>query len=187
MFYAEGAYDLGHGDSDIAFTGGHWSTVAVPFLSGYFEPSKPRHYLVSVGFEGEKTLRAVSRADPDRVSVLFPRPGVSPEYEKLTSAANEPLMREFLIPESQIINAPAADAVATWKTLAKAAILKPGRFNDYYLCCGPKPHALALGLNALADGRSAVLCNIPDEHRVHQTRPNGVFWTYELNDLSSVD
>lgn len=187
VFYAEGVYNVGGGVSDIAFTGGHWSTVAVPFLSGYFEPSKPRQYVVSVGFEGEKTLRAISRADPDRVSLLFPKPGVSPEYEKRAALANEPLVREFLIPESHVVNAPASDTVAVWKTLAKSAIIRSGRFNDYYLCCGPKPHALALGLHALAVGRPAVLYNIPDEHRVHQTRSNGVFWTYEINDLSSVD
>ena len=36
--------------------------------------------LVSVGFEGTKTLRMVTRAEPDRVSMLFPDPPVQPRY-----------------------------------------------------------------------------------------------------------
>ena len=67
---------------EVAFTGGSWRAVPVPGLEGEYDPAKARFYLLSVGFEGAKTLRVVTRADPDRVSVLFPEPGYFPRVQQ---------------------------------------------------------------------------------------------------------
>ena len=72
VFYAEGVYPKDAVNQEIAFTGGRWRTIPIPGLLGRFNPENNRFYLVSLGFEGWKTLRVVSRADPDRVSMLFP-------------------------------------------------------------------------------------------------------------------
>jgi hypothetical protein len=144
-------------------------------------------YLVSVGFEGDKTLRAVSRADPDKVSILFAKPGVRPEYEALAAEANRDLMREFLVPKSRILNAPASDAIATWQTIATSRVHPEDSENSLYLCCGTKPHALALALNAIALGHPAVLYNVPEEHHVHTTGPGENFWTYEIRDVTALE
>src|SRR5664280_2516251 len=57
-----------------------WEATAVPRLEGDWYPDHLRHFLVSIGFEAAKIARLTERWDPDRVSVLFPSPGVLSEY-----------------------------------------------------------------------------------------------------------
>jgi hypothetical protein len=187
FFYAEAAYTEDTTKGELAFTSGRWATVSVPFLSGLFHPNKKLFYLVSAGFEGDKTFRALSRADPDRVSLMFANPGFCPEYETRALKANASLIQEFVIPKSQIINAPGADAIKTWQLLEQSKLHRIESENCCYMCCGTKPHALALALSAISSGSAAVLYNIPEEHRVHETRANGTFWTYTLKDVTAIE
>ena len=112
-FYSEGSYqDAQPGiiHSDM-FTIGRWQAVPIPGLLGSYAPEKDRHYLVSVGFEGSKTLRMVTHADPDSVSILFPDPAYEHGYIKKTRENNERLFREYGLSESDWIKAHAADAI----------------------------------------------------------------------------
>ena len=145
----------------VAFTRGDWATVAIPFLSGIFEAGKNSFYLVSVGFEVEKILRAVSRVDPDRVSLLVADPAVSPEYECRSLEVRADIINEFQIPDSQIVRSHASDAVGTWSKLMETELQREATENGFYLCCGTKPHALALALTAFVKGHPAVLYNVP--------------------------
>lgn len=185
IFYAEGLYkeDGGHA---LVFTGGRWRLVPVPYLSGLCDPGKERFYLISIGFEGTKTLRAIAQADPDRVSLLFPNPGYRPEYVEMTRRSNAELIKEYRIPEEQIVETNAGDAIAACKALDDRSLDRPADENSYYLCCGTKPHSLALALRGLALEYPAVLYNIPDEHVVHETEPSGTFWRFDIWDLSAL-
>lgn len=182
--YAEGTYPdqtTGrHGAEEIKLTDGHWKAVAIPYYEGSYSPRKNRFYLTSVGFEGWKTLRVVSRADPDRVSVLFPDPGFKPEYAERTKEANKDLIKLFCIPNDQIVSAAAGDAIGAWNALTDASLERKDSENAYFLCCGSKPHSLALGLRALALGYPAVLYNLPEGHSAVSVVSNGVFWRYDL-------
>ena len=187
FFYAEAAYTE-QMDSRRAvkpFTGGRWSSVPVPDRMGTYSPTKGRFYMVSVGFEGAKTFTAVSRADPDRVALLFPRPGFRPEYEKLCREQSDQLIDEYLIANDLIVEAPAGDMVAAWQQLTERRIERPEEENIFYLCSGTKPHTLALTLRAYALGTPTVLYNRPDTHIETQTEPSGVFWTYEIRDMTA--
>jgi hypothetical protein len=185
LFYAEGGYPDPSKGEELVFTGGRWKSVEAPYFPGIWDPRKKTFYLVSVGFEGDKTLRTISRADPDRVSVLFPEPGIRPEYVEATSRANHELMRMYRIPENQVVRAHAADAIAAWQALSSAAIERPDE-NAYFVCCGTKPHSIALGLRAKVLKTPAVLYNLPDEHRVVDIKPSGKFWKYEITDLTAL-
>lgn len=178
LTYAEAVYPPRTPSPDL-FTLGRWHTVAIPGLEGEFNPIGPRVYVVAVGFEGAKTLRAATRADPDRLSILFPDPGFVPDYPARTLAANVALLREFAVPEEQIARAHAGDAVAAWAALART---RPERVGDnvYYLCAGTKPHALALALRALETGDAAVLYVQPAAHKETFIEPSGTFWTYRV-------
>lgn len=186
VLYAEGRYPASDHQLEYAFTGGRWKIAAIPYLEGICDPGKDRFYLVSVGFEGRRTLRAVSQADPDRVSALFPDPGGTPEYVKRTERNNAQLLRQFRVPPEQVIRVHSADAMEAWKTLDNAAIDIRSTENPYYLCSGTKPHALALALRALALESPAVLYNIPEEHKVHATTPSGTFWRFDIRDVSAL-
>jgi len=186
VVYADGLYpETPPGsDEDIAFTGGHWRSVAVPSLEGHYSPSKNRFLLVSIGFEGWKTMRAVARSDPDRVSILHGDPGTTPQYAKRSLKDNAALIDTYQIPSEQILRAPASDAVAAWKTLTERAVERPTTENAYFLCSGTKPHSLALALRGLCLRSPAVLYNLPESHKVVLIQPTGRYWRFDIENLT---
>lgn len=165
------------------FTAGTWQTLAVPGLVGTYDPALERHFVVAVGFEGSKTLRTVTRADPDDVTVLFPDPAVAPGYVERTKENNSTLFEEWAIGEDKLIRAGAADVVGAWRGLARSAAMAAD-VNQYLLCAGTKPHALAMGLTALATGRPAVLYVKPASHKEALIAPSGTYWTYTVRDMT---
>jgi hypothetical protein len=190
MFYCEGVYDDGaktEAEKHEIFTGGEWRPVAVPGLFGDWEPFKKRFYLASLGFEGAKTLRAIGKADPDRVGVLLPDPGIRPDYPAKTMHANAELFTQYTVPANSVVRAPAGDAIAAWKAMGESEGLeRPLEENAYYTCAGTKPHSVALALRAIVLGYPTVLYNLPDSHKVTRILPAGKFWRFELQDLSSL-
>jgi len=186
MLYAEGRYPKLNEGPELALTGGKWATVPVPGLEGEYDPRKSRFYLISVGFEGMKTLRVTSKGDPERVSVLFPDPAVLPEYAEKTQRCNQDLFEQYRIPDEQVVRAPAGDAIGAWKALAEASLERPESEDAYYLCCGTKPHSIGLALHAMALGHPAVLYSVPEEHLVVNTQPIGVFWRFDVRDVCAV-
>ena len=184
--YAEGKYIPEERDHnlDYPFTSGHWRTIPVPYLFGSVEPTKRKYFLVSVGFEGNKTARVLSKEDPDRVSILFPSPAVQPGYEEQTRISNEPIIRDYAVPDQQIVNAPAGDAIAAWKNLQSASLENPRDEATSYLCSGTKPHALGLALRAICLEFPTVLYNLPERHTFVDVFATGIYWKYELQDTS---
>ncbi len=187
VFYAEGIYEETKKEYDeITFSRGHWRTVTIPSLEGIWDPGKQKYYMVSVGFEGSKTLQVISKEDPDRISILFPNPGFLPEYVHRTEKANELLKKRFRVPENQIINVKAGDAIEVWKVLDERKVERPERQNTFYLCCGTKPHAVGLALRGLSVGFPAVLYRVPSEHKVVDVNPKGTYWRFDIRDLSAL-
>lgn len=186
FFYSEGIYSPNDTTQDYVFYDGHWETIPIPSLEGICDPGKKKYYLISVGFEGVKTMRVIRREDPDRISILFPEPGVLPDYVEIARKANRELVSEFRVPETQIVKAAAGDAIGAWRELERASVEKVQEENTYYLCSGTKPHALALGLRALVLEYPTVLYNVPDEHKIIDTRPSGTYWRYDIKDLASI-
>lgn len=186
LFYAEGVYPEPDGSVEIAFTGGRWSSVPIPGLEGLTDPGKERFYLVSAGFEGIKTFQAVAEGDPDRISLLLPQPGYREEYTARALQVNQKLVQEYCVPPEQILTAPAGDAIAAWAALARSPRERRDSENTFYLCCGTKPHAIALALRSLCLDYPVVLYNLPGEHRVIATQASGIFWVYEVSDVTAL-
>jgi hypothetical protein len=187
-FYSEAKYqDAQPGiiHSNI-FTIGRWEAVPIPGLLGCYAPEKSRHYLVSVGFEGSKTLRDVTHGDPDGITILFPEPGYEAGYIEKTRDTNTRLFKEYGQDESRWIKAHAADAIGAWLGLSQYASQTLEASNVSSLCCGTKPHSLALALHALATSSPTVPYNKPDRHKETRIVPNGVFWRFDIVDLSSI-
>lgn len=181
VFYAEGHYP---DEAEVTFTYGQWRTVAVPELDGRYDPRNRRFFLVSVGWEGWRTLRVVSRADPDRVSILFPKPGFEKKYVEEAMKVNADLINRYCIPNNHIVNARAGDAVAAWKALNDAHVEERGGENVSYLMTGTKPHAIALALRAIVLEEPTVLYVVPEEHSVLRTVPNGIYWQFDIRDVT---
>lgn len=132
-------------------------------------------------------LRVVQRADPDRVSVLFPDPGFEPGYVAEAKKRTHDLLVQYCIPPSQVTRAAAGNAVAAWRALTTHPLERIDKENVSYLMTGTKPHSIALVLRALALGRyPTVLYVVPEEHAVLRTRPNGVYWRYDVSDVTAL-
>jgi len=187
ILYAEGKYDFDVQPDDAkSFTFGAWRNQPIPSLEGEYDPGKKTHYIVCVGFEGTKTLRVLTRSEPDRVSIVFPSPGVWPGYENLTREKNKVLFERYKVPEDQIINVAAGDAIAVWKAMEAKPLERPEQENCRYLLCGTKPHCLGLALRALCLRYPTVLYNVPDEHCEVDIYPTGRYWRYDIRDLSAI-
>jgi hypothetical protein len=190
IFYSEAKYGneakkVNEEEIEYIFTLGKWDTRAIPFLKSIHDPGKKKYYLVSVGFEGNKTMQIVNRKDPDRVSLLFPDPGYMNNYISKTYYENKELIDSYQIPEKHIIKANAGDAIEAWKILDQASPEKEKIENVHYLCCGTKPHAIALALRAICLEYPTVLYRLPEKHKFVEVEPIGRYWEYEVNDSSA--
>jgi len=187
VLYTEGEY-AGDPTAPAAlqfqFSLGEWTTVPVPFLEGTADPWKKRYLLVSLGFEGPKTSRVLSREDPDRISVLLGDPGTRAEYPAVAERGNSRILHTYQVPAQQIVRVAAADAIAVWRRLREASLERPDSENTFYLPCGTKPHALGLALRALCLGFPTVLYNAPDAYNFVDVQPTGIYWRYRIEDLS---
>jgi len=182
--YAEGAYPrapTSYMDMDeISFREGEQQAIAVPGYLGDFEPWRKKFYLVSIGFDGWKTLRLVIAKEPDRLMLLEPIPAVDPSYEGRTKAANQALVDRFGLVEKERIRARAGDAIAAWSAISTKSLENPDQHNIFYLCSGNKPHSLALALRAISRNAATLLYNRPTRHAPVNVKPNGVFWKYSI-------
>lgn len=181
--YAEGCYST-RDDSQEIFTEGGWKIAAIPGFSGQWDPTRSRHYVVSVGFEGVKTRQLVSKSEPDLVSVLFPDPPVQEEYRDRTHSVNRPLIEDFNVGDREM-RSHAADVVSTLDILEKANVESFDYENCLYVCCGTKPHSLSLAIRSLVKTEPGVLYIVPESHRVLDVKPNGTYWRYKVVDFSS--
>ena len=188
LYYAEGEYpeESGRDDCHEMFTAGEWEAVAIPGLQNPWIPRRSRLYLVSVGFEGYKTMRLCERREPDRVVILFPDPGVRPDYVARTLKHNKRLLDRFSVEEDSIIRANAADAVAAWKLLTarNAEDFKDNTVE--YMCCGTKPHSLAIALRSLCTKQGVVSDIVAEEQLSPNVKASGVYWRYDIFDLSAI-
>lgn len=183
VFYSEGSYTDDEKDSVNVFTEGSWDSLPIRSLEGMFDPAKTTYLLVSTGFEGRKTLRAVRNRDPDRISILLPNPGLTEKITERTKVENQDLIEEYKVPESEVLSAPAADLISAMRVLDK----HPERVaseNIFYLCCGTKPHSLALALRACLNPNCAVIYHKPESYKTRSTMSAGTYWLYQIYNLA---
>lgn len=182
--YCEGIYpptpSSYGGMEEISFKKGALQAIPVPGYLGDYEPSREKLFVVSVGFDGWKTLNQLCRKEPEHVAVLLGDPGVIPEYAQRTRKANSALFERFGVVEDNVIRADAGDAVAAWKALTAWSADGGDDFNVSYLCSGNKPHSLALALRAMSLANVTLMYN-----RAARSEPivvdfSGNFWRYSI-------
>jgi hypothetical protein len=182
--YAEGIYRP-EGE-EVVFTTGDWKTVAIPGLSAQYQAGKGNSYIVSVGFEGWKTLRVLSRAEPNRVRIILPDPGFDDTYPAEAKRNNLGIVESFDVKEADIYRLHAGDAIGMMNLAHKLANADYDIYNSFSLCCGTKPHSFGLVLAALVFGRQTVLYNVPGEFVKMDVIPNGRVWLYQIENIAAV-
>jgi hypothetical protein len=168
------------------FTFGRWDTIAVPGLEGWHDPGRRRSYVVAVGFEGAKTYRLLSSADPDRVALLFPDPGVVREYVARAADENSEVLAQFVASDAAVVRAGAADVVGSLSALDAAGLEDLDDENVFYLTCGSKPQSLALALRAFYLEAPALLYPVPQRHKESTVRALPMHWSYRVRDRSAL-
>jgi hypothetical protein len=189
FFYPEGKYRAAETEQSEKgiFSGGKWETVAIPGLNGEFFTGKPYSLLVSIGFEGAKTLRVVNKLEPSHVSVLIPSPGFSEEYAKETIEQNRRLIDDFVRTADDTMYAEAGNLVDALRKLQESKQQYAEQQNLVFLCCGTKPHSLALGIRAFEMETPLVYYNRPSIHIENATVATGKYWRYHIRDLSVME
>ena len=183
VFYSEANYGDENEAGNILFTEGKWEALPIRLLEGEYSPCKDMYILVSTGFEGKKTYRAVCEREPDRISLLMPEPGFTEEITKRTRSENCKLIDQYKVPDEQVLCSPAADLVTTMKKL-DMNLERFSEENVYYLCCGTKPHSLALALRSVLYEESAVIYNKPESYKFRPITHRGNFWLYQIQNLA---
>lgn len=188
VFYAEGKYpDAGSADEHgELFTIGDWDVEGIPGLVNLWTPGRKRLYVVAVGFEGTKTLRLCERREPDAVVVLLPDPGVQPGYVDRALEQNRLLFERFDIQPPDYLRAGAADVVSAWRTLAESDVLLKRGSDVEFLCCGTKPHSLAMAIHVLSMESGTVCDVIAERSRNRAIEEAGVFWRYDIENRAVV-
>lgn len=182
--YSEGKYpdakpsynDL----EEISFTDGAFQSVPVPGYYGEFEPSKGKLFLVSLGFDGWKTLNLLIRKEPERVVALLASPGGYSEYVERALLANNALIERFRIKDELILKATSGDAVEAWQRLTEANVERFDEENIYYLCSGNKPHSIAFALRAISLETPTLLYNSPVKYLPVEIDCSGSYWMYSV-------
>jgi len=183
VFYSEASYGSTDCEETIAFTEGKWAAIPIESLEGEFSPCKELFILVSTGFEGKKTYRAVGEKEPNRISILMPDPGYTKEITERAKKENLKLIEQYKVPEDQILRSSAGDLVATLHKLDHG-LERFHEENVFYLCCGTKPHSLALALRGCLHEECAVMYNKPESYKFQKTEHRGDFWLYQVFNLA---
>lgn len=184
LTYGEGEYHSNR--SKLVFASGDWDSAIVPGYRGMPDPERRRFFLVSLGFEGERSLRMVSRYEPDRVSLLVPFPGFCSDYSRRAVENASLLVDEYRIPDDQVRRAPAADVAAALETLQDPGIYRKGTEEITFLCLGTKPHALAMGLHATQNPETILLYNRPARYELVEATFSGRWWVYTIIDPTAL-
>lgn len=117
--------------------------------------------------------------------MVFPIPGVLPEYDEEVRRRNADIIERFKIPSDQMLSAAAGDAVSMWREVSRASrFWDPGE-DVYFLCCGTKAHSLGMALYTLLAETPTVLYNVPDKHSFVGVKPSGHFAVFKTCDLSA--
>jgi len=168
------------GEEEIKFTKGQWSTIPISGLTSNASPSAMTEYIVSLGFEGNKTLQVINKADPEFVKVLTPNPGFVEDYNSRVIDDNAELLSTFSIDPNHFINATAGDAIEAWDMVDNYRNVSNKLNNYVYLCAGTKAHSLALTLSALCSDNTSVLYNLPLEHSYVDISMTDKYWLYSI-------
>ena len=181
FFYSEAEYELTR--NNYEGDKGDWRLVTIPDFGGEFNPEYNELFILSLGLDGPRYARLLTKEEPDNVGLLLPYPGVNEEYSNLILKQSNNLKEKFFIPNDNIIKTPVGDAIAVWKSL-QDLVKKNPKYNITFLNFGPKPHVLGMGLYALLNEKIFMTYRIPKSgyNRV-KAHPTGIFWQYDVENL----
>lgn len=184
VLYAEGRYAepmkrsaLGGGPRGY-ISEGDWSSVQVPYLESSSYAPRTRDVVVSLGSEVGMAIPLVERLVPRRRLTLIQ---ITDDESRVPRGRldNERKYVDILLqqPDATARHYDLNDAVSVARD-----VLGMCQGATTCVAVGSKPHALALGVAALADDRIEVVCRVPGGYVVADVEATGQVTMYSIED-----
>jgi hypothetical protein len=188
--YAQGTYDLLANDSSGSpslsgprslLSEGEWFSRQIPYLEAADYIADDCDILVTLGGELGLTLPFIERYEPRRLGLVFiseTAPGGAQPMLSSERLAYEELLSE---PNARRTDLPVCDAIAVAShayEFAKSSVAR----GVTGIAIGSKPHAIGLGLAALATTNMEIVCRTPAAYRQVNVAPTGRLMIYEIED-----
>lgn len=179
LTYAEA--DIYRAAVDIGTSGyvseGEWQSVQVP----YFEPSEfapaKRDLFISLGAEITNAMPFVERFEPDELR-LYTASETPMRLPTFQHGPEHPMkVRLENTPNAYNMSFPLLDAIGVARD-----ILRARKRPTTCFAIGPKTHALALGIAALANDTITVVCRSPGRYLANDVTATGRIYLYRLED-----
>lgn len=151
---------------------GKWDSMSIPFFEAEVPIPKSRDVLVTVGGEVGLTVPFIEKYEPSRLRIV----GIERSF------GEQGQLNEFLKePNVSQLKFDVCDAVSV---AMFAAEFSQESSEDVVtaLAVGSKPHALGLGIAALASRNMEVVCRVPKRYTMMDVPASGRVSMYELED-----
>jgi len=188
--YTPGVYDLASNDTasppNIAgpralLSEGEWRSRQIPYLEASEYIANDVDLLVTIGGELGLSLPFIERYEPRRLGVIFIKETAPRTTKWMLGSerrAYEELLKEPNAEQEEIGLCDALGVVRHTVSFASGSCAR----GTTALAIGAKPHALALGVAALADPRMEVVCRTPASYRPVDVSAIGHVMLYEIVD-----
>jgi hypothetical protein len=187
--YTPGIYDLmaddGRGPSSLSgprslLSEGEWYSRQVPYRESENYIANDCDVLVTLGGELGLTLPFIERYEPRRLGLIFIGESAPDAHPMLPSErlAYKELLRE---PNVNRTDLPLCDVIAVASHALQFASSSAAR-GITGMAIGSKPHALGLGLAALANTNMEIVCRTPAAYRPTNVAATGKLMLCEIED-----
>lgn len=185
--YAEGNYDLQASAPDTAganvgiISEGEWSALQIPYLGAESAFPGYRDLIVAMGGEVGLSVPFIERYEPSRLGLVLISESLVQTPEKLPPAEASALAQILEEGNVERMDIPLSDAVGMIGHVARfCRNTKSEAVSGIAL--GSKPHALALGVEALNSDNLEIICRVPKRYRPLDVAPAGPLALYEIED-----
>ena len=188
--YGPGVYDLmadnGAGASSLSgprsiLSEGEWRARQIPYLEADNYIANDSDLLVTLGGELGLTLPFIESYEPRRLGLVFigeTSPGSAYPMRASEMRAYEELLRE---PNAECTDLALCDAIAVASHALQFVTASAAR-SITAMALGSKPHALGLGVAALANTNMEIVCRTPSAYRPINVAASGKLMLYEIED-----
>jgi hypothetical protein len=182
--YAEGKYEMpavpvtGLDEFRNLVSQGNWELLQIPYFESREFTSDTDHDLfVSVGLEMQAVMEYVERVEPRHIRLYDLSDGDARVQESLLLTERPKINNLLALPNSKHELFELRDVVGMASSIASCTDRKVT-----CLAIGSKPHALAMGLAAIANRNIEVSCRVPVGYVGHDIPPLGPIHRFEIRD-----
>ncbi|TFW12202.1 hypothetical protein EGY25_09165 [Brevundimonas intermedia] len=184
--YSEGRYrapvtEEVHGPMTWSRSDGDWASVQVPYLEADNFIPDARGLIVSLGAEISASVPFIERYEPLQIALVSVKDEAS-RIDPVAIEAERRLLRELeTLPITTSVDAALEDVLGVARLCRSFCEDQPDMAVTG-LAIGSKPHALGLGLAALAAPNLEIVCRLPSRYLSGDVVATGRTFVYAVED-----